>query len=111
MIFLSITIALLGICHFYFTERHKRKLFATATLVSQTEEAESIHFSTQLFMDETPGQYDERINLLIEIAEKRRNFNNDRLNHRRSELMTKFETSQTPDIEPKGVSSKLEALS
>ena len=107
MFYLSITLLILGFTHFWINSRHKRKLFANATLVSQTEEAESIHFSIQLFDDESEGMHQQKMSKLFEMAEKRRAYNNERLNARYEEL----QKAATAHLNSETKKPELEALS
>lgn len=110
MIFLSATLLAIALTYFWLTERHKRKLFANATLVSVTEEAEQIHFAVQLFDDETAGSHQEKMNSLFEMAEKRRAYNNERTNAKRENLMAQFDEQKDSYLPQKAESAKIEAL-
>lgn len=66
--------------------KSNRKIFAVCQIANQTEEAESVNFSLNLYEGESDGAIREKLQRLFLVAEERRKFNNDRMNQKFEQL-------------------------
>lgn len=77
---LIVALASLGVLlHFYFQERHKRRIAYIVHINERTEEAESLDFAVTLFDDEPVSSWELKLNKAFDLCEKRRSYNNARM--------------------------------
>lgn len=79
---IAYALAVLGFAHFAFKfreARERKKVYAVLHIQAKTEEAENMDFALNLLEDDTPGTRQQKIDAIFEITERRRKYNNDRM--------------------------------
>ncbi len=71
-----------------------RMALAQFSLVGRTEDSENVTFTTTLFVDETDGVHQERMDKLYALREKRLAFQNERMQALQAEAKAEYEKAK-----------------